>query len=102
MSAFTPIGNTVNVSATTSSGNVALTLPSWRDSFDVRGVNGGTTLAFVNFGTDNAVTAATATSVPIAGGAERVFRVNPATTHMAAIMSSSTGTIYATTGRVAA
>lgn len=89
---FSPIGGTVNVSATTSSSRVALTLGG--NSLVV--YNSAASIAFVKLGSST-VDAATATSVPIAAGSTRVFALG-SETHAAAILASGTGTVYFTTG----
>ena len=96
---FTPLGSTVNVAATTSTGNVELSAVGHLGGFEVRVYNAGQNLAFVNFGSSNAVTAATTTGIPLAPGVPEVFTVNPSVTHMAAITAAGSATVYATSGR---
>lgn len=70
-------------------------------AFQLRIFNGGTTLAFIRVG-DVAVEAA-ATDLPLAGGASLIITVlnsdSDPDTHVAAILASSTGSIYVSTGR---
>ncbi len=92
---FSPIGSTVNLAVTTSSGRVALT--TVKSSSSVRVYNAGAATAFVQFG-DSTVAAATATSIPIPSGAIEVFGIGEAITHVAGITASGTATLYCTSG----
>lgn len=92
---FSPAG-TVNVSATTTTANVALPLVA-RDQVMVTNAPGGST-AFIAFG-DSTVTASAATSTPVLPGAAYTFTINPQQTHMAAITGTGTATVYATVGQ---
>ena len=97
---FVPAG-TVNIAATTSSQNVAQNIGSngVGERPQVRVYNGGTTLAFINFG-DAAVTA-TASHIPIPPGASipvEKFSVPFGATHVACILASGSGTVYFTSG----
>jgi hypothetical protein len=97
MAAFRPFASgTVNIAATTSSGRVTLPVPVNEES-TVLVHNAGTTLAFVEFGPSASVAASTTTSMPIPAGAHRVVQTGKAT-GAAAIMASSTATIYFTAG----
>jgi hypothetical protein len=88
---FTPIA-TVSLAVTTTTGRVALV----GDASTVRLYNAGTATAFVKFG-DSSITAAT-TNMPIPAGAIEAFRPPGSSTHLAAITSSGTATLYATSG----
>jgi hypothetical protein len=88
---FSPI-LTASLAVTTSTGRVALAA----DASTVRLYNAGTATAFVKFG-DVTVTAAT-TNMPIPAGAIEAFRPPGASTHIAAITSSGTATLYVTSG----
>lgn len=90
-------GNTVNLSAGTSTGNVALTGVGTGGT--VRLLNTGTVYAFVNFGTSSSVTATLAAGIPLAPGVPEAFTLPQGITHMAAITASSTASVYATTGQ---
>lgn len=90
-------GSTVNLSAGTTTGNVALT--GVGNGGTVRVLNTGTVTVFINFGTSSAVTATLAAGIPIPPNTPEAFAVGPTITHMAAITASSTASIYATTGQ---
>lgn len=97
---FTPLSPTANLSVSTSSSRVAKTaLPtnSGGATHELRLVNTGSVVVFVEFG-DSAVTAAVATGMPILPGTVESFQLNAAQTHIAAITASGTATLYATTG----
>ncbi len=95
-SPFSPTGDTVSISATTSSANANVTnFPSYNNSGALLITNGGTQLAFVKWG--NGTQTATSAAVPIPGGTSRVFSVANVT-NVAAITPTSTTTIYATPG----
>lgn len=94
---FSPFGATQSLAVTTTTGNVALTVPGAPITFEVRLFNDGSSTAFIAFG--SSTVEATATSLPIPSGGVEIFAVNPATTHIAAITASGTTTIYATSGR---
>lgn len=91
-SLFTP-GATVNIAATTTTGRVALPTTG---AAQVAVVNDGATTAFVKFG--NSTVEATTSDTPILAGSVRGFTVPSNATHVAAIMSSSTATVYFTMG----
>lgn len=92
---FTPGGTTSTIAVTTSSARVALTR-GMSQQVQVTVVAGGS-IAFVAFG-NSTVSAAVATSVPVLPGTYRIFSVAPDVTHVAAITSTSTATLYATPG----
>lgn len=95
---FTPAKNgTITVSATTTTGNSALKVPSARDQVMVTNDAGGST-AFIEFG-DSTVEAVAATSTPVLPGAAYIFTINPGMTHMAVITGTGTATVYATVGQ---
>lgn len=101
MQPFHPIeAATANISATTSSGSVAIARRPTNGPFQLRIHNAGTTTVFVAKG-DSTVTAAT-TDMPVPPGAVEVITIqspaNTQTTHVAAITASGSGTIYFTTG----
>ena len=95
-SAFTPLLSTVNIVAATSTANVALGNTAG-DAIDVRIFNAGSATVFVNFGGSSA-TAVLATSTPIPAGGVEIFSLGPSVTYVAAIVASSTHTIYFTPG----
>lgn len=99
MTPFTPLGATVSVSATGSTGNVAITAAALgQGGTEVRVYNAGSATVFIAFGASSSVQAAV-TDMPVPPGAIEVFNVGPAITHMAAITASGTATVYATPGR---
>ena len=95
-SAFTPLLSTVNIVAATSTANIALGNTAG-DAVDVRLYNAGSAAVFVNFG-GSSVVAALASSVPIPAGGVEVFSLGPGVTYIAAIVLSSTHTLYITPG----
>lgn len=97
INAFQPNGATVNLSVTTSSGNVALT--GVGTGANVRLYNAGTATVFVAFGTSSAAAATTSAGIPIPAGAIEIYTVGPTITYLAAITASGTATLYATTGQ---
>jgi hypothetical protein len=97
---FAPFaGSTVNLSAGTSSARVAkATLPAGSSaSHELRIVNSGTIIVFVEFG-DSTVAATTTTGLPILPNTVESFMLNASQTHIAAITAASTAVIYFTTG----
>lgn len=89
---------TVNIAATTSTGRVKITHQDGR--CQVRVVNPGTTIAFVEFGDSTVVASATA-SAPVLGGTTAGFTIPKPYNddiYMAVIMASGTATVYATPG----
>lgn len=89
---FTP-GTTVSISASTSTGRVALPTTG---NLTIRVYNGTSALAFIKFG-DSTVEAA-ATDTPIPAGIPCGFTPPANATHVAAILASGTGTVYFTAG----
>lgn len=94
--------NTVNISATTSTANVALGTADmnsarWRT---VRVVNPSSSIIFIDFGVDNTITASATNCMPIAPGATEVFRISYNVTHVAAITGTGSANqpIYFTNG----
>ena len=97
-SAFTPTYATVNISAGSTTANVALG-NSAGDAVDVRVCNHCTVAIFINFGASS-VTASASTSMPIAAGGVEILSFGPSVTHMAAITASASNqAIYATAGQ---
>lgn len=100
INAFAPYeATTVSIAATTSSGQVALPARATNGQDHIRVYNSGTTTAFIKQGTSSSVVAATTTDVPIPGGGVEIFSCPAGITNVAAIMASSTGTIYFTLGK---
>ena len=96
VNAFYPNGSTVNLTASTSSGRVAVTGPG--TGANVRVYNSGTDTAFIAFG-DSTVTASTTTGMPIPGGAVEMFTLPQNITNIAAITASGSPVLYFTTGQ---
>lgn len=100
MRSFHPIpDSTVSISASTTSANVALSkTPS--DRFQVRVYNAGSATVFINRGSSTVT--ATTSNMPVPAGAIEVITFNNLPTnpitHVAAITSSGTATVYFTTG----
>ena len=84
--------NTSSISASTTSGRVALQ----GTGKAVRIYNAGLVPVFIQMG--NSSVAATTSNVPIAAGAVEVFGLNNNITHIAAIVASSTSAVYLTRG----
>lgn len=87
---FTPV-STVSLAVTTTTGRVATV----GDASTIRLYNAGNATAFVKFGSST-VTAAT-TDMPIPAGVIEMFRTGTLT-HVAAITSGGTTTLYITSG----
>jgi hypothetical protein len=95
---FTPLGASVSLAVTTTTGSVALTAVGDQGGMEVRLYNAGSATVFVNFGISTVV-ATTAAGFPLPSGAIEIFTVGPAVTHVAALTASGTATLYATSGR---
>lgn len=99
--AFRPNTTTKSLSASGSTGSVALItgdiLTAWSGG-TCRVYNAGSVVVFVAFGT-SAVTAATATGLPVPPGQTEEFQIGPTDTYMAGITGSGTATVYATPGQ---
>ena len=93
--AFSPMGSTVNLAATTTTGSVALS-GFGAGGGNVRVYNSGAVVVFINFG-GSAVTAVLTTSMPLAPGATEVFAVGEGM-YLAGITASGSATVYATIG----
>lgn len=94
--AFTPIGDTVNITAATSTGRVQIT-DSSAGSSNIRIHNKGTEPVWIKFG-DSTVTAVLGTSIPVPVGAIEIFGIGNSK-YVAAITSSGTSALYATPGQ---
>lgn len=96
MPALAPFTPAATVSRTVTSSTANVQLPAiGGDQVIIQSVPGGN-IAFVKFGTDNTVTAAT-TDLPILPGAMYVFTIPYLSTYIAAIGSATT-TLYITRG----
>ena len=94
---FEPVGATVNLAVTSTSGRVARTLIG-EPATQVRLVNAGTVTVFVAFG-GSAIDATVAAGIPLLPGTAEVFTLTTEQTNIAGITASGTATIYATAGR---
>ena len=100
------LGETVPLSATATSSNVAFSLPSSIANYDVMVTNAGPSIAFVTFGTSSATTATlpgtngTNNATPVLAGAIYNFSKNTdavKSSYCAAICpSGGTATVYFT------
>lgn len=89
---------TVTASVTTSSAATALTSNACVDrQVIVTSPATSAAIAFIEFGTSASVTAAVATGIPILPGSVQTFSVGEAT-YVACITSTSTATVYFTSG----
>jgi hypothetical protein len=97
--AFRATGATGSLAVTTSSGSTRAALGTFGDrrTRHVRLFNGGAATAFFEVGLST-VTAAAATSIPIASGATEIFGIPNDATHIAAITAADTATLYYTPG----
>ena len=96
--AFAPQQNTVSISLTTSSANVALpALIGSGVGYQLRIFNSSTATAFIAFG-QSGVTASTSTSLPMLPNSVEVFSIPFNTSYVAAIGSATNGTVYITQG----
>lgn len=92
INAFAGTGNNVAIAATTSSGSAALP-GNTEVPGSIRVYNSGTTgVAFVRWGAS--APTAVATDTFVAPGSTEVFSIPPGVTHVAAILSASTGNVY--------
>lgn len=101
MQPFHPVpGSTVSISATNVTGSVALAGAPNTGKFQLRIYNAGAATIFFNRG--NSSVTATTSNMPLPSGAVEVITIaNPANdpvTHVAAITSSGTATVYFTVG----
>jgi hypothetical protein len=94
--AFAPQTNTVNVAVNNTSTSVALGSSLSQYGPNVRVYNNSSQTVFVQFGSST-VTAAVATSLPMAPNSVEVFTLSGGT-YLAVIASAAGGTVYATLG----
>ena len=98
MNVFMITGPTVNLTAGTTSGAVAIATGSNGPGVAIIRIrNAGTVDAFVEFGASG-VTATLAASAPVAPGTVEAFRVPQGVTHAAAITASGSTVVYFTPG----
>jgi len=95
--AFIPQANTVNVAVGVTSASVALGAVYGSTGGQVRLYNNSSSTVFVAFG-NSTVTAAVATSLPMAPNSVEVFTVPGQVAYVAVIASAAGGTLYATLG----
>ena len=106
---FSPFGvDTTAVSVSSVTANGALNLPGTTSdlsgssrtanigSVSVRVYNSTAVTVFVQFG--DSTVAATTAKMPVPAGAIETFQIGRATTHVAGITASGTGTLYVTPG----
>ena len=94
--AFRPYGGTESIAATTVSANALMGYDGLFKSRTVRVYNAGAATVFLRFGGPSVV--AVATDMPIPTGIIEMFRPPRDATHVAAITSAATATVYVTTG----
>lgn len=94
---FTQTGDTVPVSATTSTGNVSLGAAFAAREADIVVSNLGTTWAYVKFGASDVT--ATSAGFPVPPGTSIILGKPAQATHAAAIMVSGSATIAFTPGQ---
>jgi hypothetical protein len=94
--AFAPQANTVNVAVGVTSASVALGATTSSYGPNVRVYNNSSSTVFVAFGSST-VTAAVATSLPMAPNSVEVFTLSGGT-YLAVIAAAAGGTVYATLG----
>lgn len=96
---FRPVpGSTVNIDVASSTANVLVSKNM--GTVTVRIMNNGSATAWIDFG-DSTITAALASSMPVAASGTEVVRFNnpsAAPVYVAAIAAASTGKIYFTVG----
>ena len=98
MQLFTPSGNTVSITTSTTSARVALG-NSATVSTSVRVKNLDTSNAvFIKFG-GSTVTASASADIPIGPGETAGFSVGPGNTYVAAVASTGTPVVYFTPGQ---
>lgn len=97
--AFSPIGNNVPISATTSSAATQLTTSPTSDQRNIRVVNRSTTsVVFVRFGASG-LTVTTSTGSPVLPASERIFTFPPNADYIATILDTGTATVDAQLGQ---
>lgn len=101
--AFAPYGNTANVAISNTSASVQFNTQTGGASgfgggYQVRLYNNSSSTVFIAFGAASTVTAAVATSLPMAPNSIEVFTVPFQTSYVAVIASAAGGTLYATVG----
>jgi hypothetical protein len=90
--------NTVNIVASAATQNIQLLPQPAVGHRSVRIVNSGTNLSWVQFGKDNTVTAAVATSIPLLPNSELYLYVHNDETWAAIISTGAGNTVYFTIG----
>lgn len=95
---FSPLGPTVSIAVTTTSGSALLGVPDTKAGCSIRVASAaGGQIAFIRFG--SGAPTAVATDMPILPGTVEIFTVGPAITHVAAITATATATLYFTPGQ---
>lgn len=91
--------STVNLTATTTTANVALPTRASNGDEAVRVRNAGSVDAFMRMGTSSAVTATLTSDYPLGAGEIEIFSCPPSITYIALITASSTAAVYFTLGK---
>jgi hypothetical protein len=95
---FAPTGaSTVNIAVGAASTNVQVTAATSLGA-NLRLVNSGSQVVFVEFGTTNAIAATVAASMPILPNTVEVFNFGGPVVFVAAIASAAGSTLYITVG----
>jgi hypothetical protein len=94
--AFSPIGNSITVAATTTSVDTALP-GSDAPAASLRVINASAAVAAIRYGA-GAQTAVLATDLPVNAGSTEVFNIPVGVTNVAVILASGTGNVYFTRG----
>lgn len=95
--AFMPTGdNTTTAMTVASSAAVAIPTPERGDSLRI--VNDAAAKAFIRFGNDSGMAAATAADIPLVPNSVEVMRKPPQVTHYRVILASGTGTLHVGVG----
>lgn len=96
MQAFTPTGDTITISATSTNSNAALN--GIGEQVVIQ--NAGSDIAFVKLVTSAAGAANASADMPVFNGASIQLTRSPSHTHIAVICASTqTATVYVTTGQ---
>src|SRR6266404_1171745 len=88
-----------SVTASASNSSATITLPAGNNSNQIQIANTTTAWAYVNFGVDGNVTAATvAASYPVPPGLTRIVSIDSEVTGASVILGTSTGSVIFTRG----
>lgn len=98
LEAWSPLGDLVTLAVTTTTGRVELTQHPSAGGGSILVANDGGETAFVTFG-DSTVEATETNGVAVLKGKSRLFGINPAITHAAAITAANTANVHFVPGR---